>query len=181
MAHLHTEPHQYDLTASAYIVRLDGAEPRIMLHKHKKLHQYFMFGGHVELNENPWSAVTHEISEESGYTMDQLKVLQPRVPAPALSGVVIHPSPAAILSVRYGDTDHYHTDLSYAFVTHEAPAGVLDAGESEEIHMFTLAELTAMPEAAIPENVRELSKYILQECVSNWKHVGCAAFKTGNP
>lgn len=53
MPHIHTEPGQHDHTASAYIVRLDEAEPALILHRHKILGQYLQFGGHVELDENP--------------------------------------------------------------------------------------------------------------------------------
>lgn len=37
MAHIHTKPGQHDLTASAYIIRDDGNEPVVLLHRHKKL------------------------------------------------------------------------------------------------------------------------------------------------
>jgi len=45
----------------------EGAEPRIILHKHRKLNKLLQFGGHVELDETPWQAVLREIAEESGY------------------------------------------------------------------------------------------------------------------
>lgn len=55
----------------------EGDEPRIILHKHRKLKMLLQFGGHVELDETPWQAVLREIAEESGYDKNQLKLLQP--------------------------------------------------------------------------------------------------------
>jgi len=63
MAHIHTQPGQHDHTASAYIVRTDFDEPKIMLHLHRKIGKYLQFGGHVELHETPWQAVVHELRE----------------------------------------------------------------------------------------------------------------------
>lgn len=46
MAHIHTNPGEHDLTASAFIVRDDFAKPRLMLHMHKKLGVLLQPGGH---------------------------------------------------------------------------------------------------------------------------------------
>jgi len=37
MSHIHTEPHQHDLTVTAYILKIDSSEPKALLHMHKKL------------------------------------------------------------------------------------------------------------------------------------------------
>ena len=181
MPHIHTESNQYDFTASGYIVRLDKDEPRLVLHKHKKLNKYLQFGGHVELNENPWSAVTHEISEESGYAMTQLKLLQPTVRPVKLSSGILHPFPVATLSVQFGDTDHFHTDIAYAFVARESPVKERGEDESDDIRDFTVAELAAVPVSEIPEDVREIGLYVLEECLAHWIEVDCAGYKISNP
>src|SRR3712207_4516473 len=93
MPHIHTQPGEHDFTASGFIIRTDLEEPKIILHMHKKLGVYLQFGGHVETREDPWQAVTHELREESGYDMDQLKVLQPRDSIKRLSGIKLHPTP----------------------------------------------------------------------------------------
>ena len=36
MSHIHTKPGEHECTVGAYIVRLDGDEPRALLHLHKK-------------------------------------------------------------------------------------------------------------------------------------------------
>mgnify|MGYP001683399595 FL=1 len=78
MPHIHNKPGQHDICVSGYIVKItEGDEPRIILHKHRKLKMLLQFGGHVELDETPWQAVLREIAEESGYDKNQLKLLQP--------------------------------------------------------------------------------------------------------
>jgi 8-oxo-dGTP diphosphatase len=72
MAHIHTKPGQHDFTASAFIIRIDTPKPKVLLHMHKKLGVLLQPGGHIELNENPWQAVHHEIEEETGTTSANL-------------------------------------------------------------------------------------------------------------
>jgi 8-oxo-dGTP diphosphatase len=181
MPHIHTEPDQYDITASGYIIRLDGPEPVIVMHMHKILHQYLQFGGHVELKETLWDAVIHEVSEESGYAMSQLKILQPDIPSLHITDGILHPSPVSQVSIRFGDTNHFHTDIAYAFTTHEAPSGKVSEDESSEMKTFTASELAALPTGAIPENVREVALFIFKECLANWEETDPATFQTGNP
>lgn len=170
MAHIHTGPGQHDLTASAFIVRLDTSEPTLMLHMHKKLHKYLQFGGHVELHETPWQAVTHELAEESGYAMSQLQLLQPKLRIKKLTGTDLQPHPLQINTHKFNDElDHYHTDIAFAFVTSEAPKNNVQEGESSDIHLFTLEELKAIPSDKIVENVRETGIFVLTECLNNWE------------
>ncbi|MDB5181346.1 MAG: pyrophosphohydrolase including oxidative damage repair enzyme [Candidatus Saccharibacteria bacterium] len=171
MAHIHAKPGQHDFTASAFIVRLDTPKPSLMLHMHKKLHKYLQFGGHVELHETPWQAVTHEIAEESGYDITQLKLLQPQVRLKKLTDAVLHPQPIYLQTHQFADTDHYHTDVAFAFVTSEEPSGSIHAGESADIRLFTLDELKAMPVGQIAENVRDTGIFVLEECLEHWQVV----------
>lgn len=176
MSHIHTDPGQHDATICAYIVRLDLPEPALVLHMHRKLHKYLQFGGHIELHENPWQAITHEIAEESGYAMDQLKILQPEVRLESLKGAVLHPQPVTYQTHRFAAADHYHTDVSYAFVTRELPRSAVADGESAELRTFTLSELAALPDEDIPANVRQTSIYILTVVLANWHQVNTADF-----
>jgi 8-oxo-dGTP pyrophosphatase MutT (NUDIX family) len=161
--HIHTEPGQHDVTVGAFIVRLDTKEPTIMLHRHKKLKQYLHFGGHVELNENPWQALTHELLEESGYDISQLKLLQPKVRIKKLPAVTLHPIPICILTHKFDDIDHFHTDITYAFTTRETPRHNSYDGESKDFRLFTAKELESLPASEIPENIRETCLFILEE------------------
>jgi len=172
MAHIHTGPGQHDFTASAYIVRTDLPEPAIILHKHRILNQWMQFGGHVELHEDPWQALTHEIREESGYELSQLKLLQPDIrKAVPTDDVTHHPLPANIGTAKFGGIDHYHTDIAYAFTTGEDPAGKSGDGESSEFRTFTRDELAALTKDEIPPNVQQVALIILDDYVKNWKTV----------
>lgn len=171
MAHIHTQAGQHDLTASAFIIRLDGPEPRLLLHKHKKLHVLMQFGGHVELNETPWQAVTHELAEESGYDIHQLRVLQPKIRIKTLDGTDLHPFPLYIQTHHFPGLDHYHTDIGFVFTTSDPPRFAVKGEESREIAMFTLSELKSIPDEEIVPNVRQSGIFVLTECLQEWETV----------
>ena len=171
MAHIHTGPGEHDSTASAYIVRTDGIEPVLLLHMHKKLPQYLQFGGHVELHENPWDAITHEIAEESGYRIGQLQLLQPALRIRKLSNVLVHPVPVSFLTHEFEGLNHNHTDMAFAFTVAEDPADSIAEGESAIMKSFTVAELKALSQKDIPDNVREIGIFILEEILGQWESI----------
>jgi len=140
--HIHTSPGQHDLTCSAYIVRTDLGTPRLLVHRHKKLGRLMQIGGHVELSETPWSALAHEVTEESGYDLDQLDVLQVVALDVDTHGAVRHPTPFLVNTHRLPG-DHLHTDLCYAFVTDRPPRHGVGEGESHALTWPTLEELRA--------------------------------------
>jgi hypothetical protein len=175
MAHIHTEPGQHDPTASAFIIRLDTKEPTLLLHKHRLLGKYLQFGGHVELHEHRWSAVTHEIREESGYDMGQLKLLQPVKRIKYLSGAVLHPI-AVCSNTHKIEEGHFHTDDEYVFVTYEDPAYEIDSGESRVIKGFTARELANLNDDETYANIREIGAFIFDTCLSEWETVDPVEF-----
>jgi 8-oxo-dGTP pyrophosphatase MutT (NUDIX family) len=181
MPHIHSEPGQYDFTASAVIIRIDQAEPTVFLHKHLLSGKWTQPGGHVELHESPWSAVLHEITEESGYTPGQLKVLQPRVRIKDLGhDAVLLPQPACIMA--YGlaaHKDHFHTDITYVFTAASEPEETLQAGESTETKYFTHSALEALSPEEIPDNVRQTLLFALDECLANWEAVEVGSYRLG--
>lgn len=160
MPHINTEPGGHDLTVSAYIIRLDKPEPSLLLHRHKKLGHWLQFGGHVDHGENPWGALTHELIEEAGYDMAQLQVLQPSIALKSLTGVISHPVAVSSLTHKFPGLDHWHTDLGFAFTADESPKHKIADGESDNIKLFTLDELNALPDGDIPENVREVARFV---------------------
>lgn len=177
MPHIHTNPGQHDLTASAYIiVELPGQEPRMWFHRHKKLNQWMQFGGHVELHEHPWSAVLHELREESGYQPSQLQVLQPQKFLRPLTGAVLHPADVCINTHHFPDLDHYHTDIAYAFVTDQRPSQKPTEGESARLQAMTRSELLALPAEQIPASTREIALYIFDTITPNWTKMPTSLF-----
>lgn len=177
MPHIHRETGQHDATSSAYIVLVQpGAEPGIMLHLHKKIHVWMQFGGHVELNENPWQAITHELVEESGYQLSELKLLQPPLRLDILTNAVSHPMPVNenTHQINTGDgtpQPHYHTDRGYAFVASDLPKRSPLDGESQEIKVMTAEQISAIEPGMIPESTRQIALHILEQVLPNYERV----------
>ncbi len=181
MPHIHTEPGGHDSTASAYIVRVDTPEPTLVLHRHRKLGAWLQFGGHVEKNENPWQAIAHELTEESGYELRQLSVLQPPHRIMAMAGVALHPIPLAPMTHKFPGMDHYHSDWGFGFVASEAPANSPNEGESGTIECFTLAELNQLADNEIPQNVKDIGQFILTDALTYWVQVPAEHWTTDTP
>ncbi|HUD05354.1 MAG TPA: NUDIX domain-containing protein [Candidatus Saccharimonadales bacterium] len=170
MAHIHTKPGQYDHTVSAYIVRLDGDEPKLMLHLHKKLDKLLQFGGHIELDETPWNAIVHELREEAGYDIRQLQILQPLVRITNLTAGILHPYPVTQISHSFSEI-HSHTDTAYGFVTNQTPKFPVNKDESQDIRLLNSEELAKLPNNMIPANVRETGLFVIDVCLSKWEKV----------
>ncbi len=170
MPHINTGPGESDFTASAYIVRLDGSEPKLLLHKHKILGVYLQFGGHIEKKETPWQTIAHELTEESGYNLGDLALLQPKVRITTLSGVDLHPVPVVMLTHAF-NSEHNHTDIAWAFTASSPPTKSIEEGEADTIKLFTRTELAALPADQIPENVREIGFFILDSCLTEMESI----------
>lgn len=180
MPHIHTEPGQHDHTVSFFIVRTDFEEPKIVYHMHRKTGKLSMFGGHVELNETPWGAALHEIVEESGYSHDQLSILQPTFRLPKLTDAVVHPTPVVNSTGQYpNEIPHFHTDTMYALTASEEPIGEPEEGESTDIRLFTLAEIAEIPSDMIFEAWREVGQYILSTIYKAWQPLPLSEFDGG--
>lgn len=176
MAHIHTQSGQHDHTASAVIIREDGPVPRVMLHRHKKAGVYMQFGGHIELDETPWHAITHEIAEESGYDMEQLTLLQPNDRIRSLNHSTVHPQPVVVNTHQISD-EHSHIDSIYAFVTSQEPAHDVGAEESSDFCLLSRQELVDLPEKDMFPNVREICLHIFDVCLPQWERVNTKEYK----
>ncbi len=172
MPHIHTQPGEHDFTASAFIIRLDRLDehgkPKLLLHRHKKLHKLLQFGGHVELNETPWQAVLHELAEETGYEPSQLKLLQPPGMITSLSDANLHPYPVCINTHTF-DPLHNHTDIAYAFTTDQPPSAKAGEGESVDFKLVSEAELQLLTEEVIKTNVKEIGLFVFNTCLNDWE------------
>lgn len=178
MAHIHTEDNQHDMTASAFIVRTDLEEPSLLLHMHKKLGMWMQPGGHIELDENPWQAVLHEIEEETGYELGQLMILQPSLRLKTLTGAVLHPQPVIHNTHDFNhQSTHKHTDVAYAFVANGSPTGKPHEGESTDFRWVNIDQLRALGHTEILRNVQETADFILTQVLSKWEPVELSSFQ----
>ena len=142
---------------------------------HKKLNVLLPVGGHVELGETPWQAISHELAEESGYQFNQLQIIQPRSRIKTMTKVVQHPYP---LSMNTHDitSEHYHTDIEYGFVTSENPRLEIGGDESVDIRWVTQQELSDLPSSIIFDNIRETYNFLFTEALTNWDRVSTSDF-----
>lgn len=175
MPHIHTLPGQHDHTVSAYIIRTDFDEPKIMFHKHKKLGRYIQFGGHIELNETPWQAISHELQEETGYSINELMILQPVERIKALDGAVLHPV-GVYHNTHVFNEEHFHSDIGYAFIADHAPQAAVGVEESTDIRLLTRTELMELPADQTFESVRMPALFIFDTCLAHWERVDPTSF-----
>lgn len=179
MPHIHTEPGQHDHTASAYIVRQDiDNQLRLLLHMHRKLGVLLQPGGHVELDETPWQSVAHELIEETGYDISELKILQPlvRIKPDRMNYSVIHPQPFSVNTHRVGKDSHYHTDSAYIFSAAAAPSRPPAEGESTDLRWLSEAEIAELPDDIIMPDTRELARAALTAFYVAWQPVDTTEF-----
>lgn len=185
MPHIHTEPGQHDHTVSAYIVRYIDDVPHLLLHRHKKYRKLMQPGGHVELDENPWQAVLHEIPEETGYDPAQLHLLQPYRPfftTAERRAVTPLPFLANSHDVRDGTIEqHYHDDSVYVFVTQEPPARLPGEGETQEIEWLTQEQIQHWDQSDMAFAVKNIAEAVFDGCLKNWIAVPLDTFSTQNP
>lgn len=137
MAHIH---ENYDFTVSAYV--LHPSEAKIALHFHKKLHKWLQFGGHVELDEDPEQALTHELLEEAGFAPKDYEIIQ--------STDQPHPRGSKTLNIpfhyevhQFADTNHKHIDMQY-LVKAKIDKFSPKENESKTIAWFTLDEINKL-------------------------------------
>lgn len=181
MPHIHTEPGQHDVTVSAYIIRIDEPEPRLLVHMHKKFGKLMQVGGHIELSETPWHALEHEVFEESGYTLAELQVLQPQETLPALANAIVHPVPLLMNTHKVSET-HYHSDLAYGFVTSHAPTQAPSEGESNDIRWVTASELAAaVADGTALEDVAQIFAAITKNNLNSYYRIEASTFSVNEP
>ena len=175
--HIHDKPGQHDHTVSAYIIRIDGDEPKILLHRHKKLGVFMQFGGHIELHETPWQAMKHELLEETGYEFDQLELLQPKERLKSIDRSTLHPQPF-VHSTHHITDDHMHTDLGYVFVATQEPKHPVASGESKNMRLFTLEQMKALPEKDMFPDNRSICEYALTVCLQKWERISPSSYES---
>ena len=176
MPHIHTEPGQHDFTTTAFIIRIENEVAYGLLHRHRKLGLLLPVGGHVELHENPWVAAIHEMHEESGYDIAQLKVLQPTVRIKRMDGVKTHPMPLFLQTHEYKkDMGHFHVDTGFLFVTEQLPAHAPAEGESAELLWLTNEEIQIRA-SEMPADVAQIYDFALTAALHEWEAVKVDSF-----
>lgn len=179
MPHIHTQPDQHDHTVTAYIIRRDTDQPRLLMHMHKKLGKLMPVGGHIELNETPWAAMMHEVQEEAGYDADQLSVLQPvpRIMPADVPDATLHPQPL-LMNTHAITPEHFHSDTGYLLEAHGEPHHELADNESSDVRWLTRDEIAAIGKDETWPNVRVVSLAIFDQFMDDWQPVAATEFTT---
>lgn len=178
MGHIHTKKGQYDFTIGAYIVRINSdGKYEVLLHKHRKINKLLPLGGHIELNETPWSAVAHELREEAGYDLGDLYILQPKDQIKKLTNIVVQPQPIVMASYDYDET-HNHTDIAYAFFEKNPPSKIPDKGESLDFKWITIDKLLKLTDNDIFVNTKEIYSFVIEKVIETYEKVEANSFST---
>ena len=180
MPHIHTQPNQHDMTVSMYIIREDTDGWKCFLHMHRKLGVLMQIGGHIEINETPWQAVAHELTEESGYTLAELEVLQPSQ-VQQVRGAVVHPVPCLVNTHTAGPGPHYHSDLCYVFLAKDIPRQAPSEGESSDMRWMTIEEMTAHTEDKVLSDVIDIYEAAVNHFVGTYQHIPATTFSLEKP
>ena len=180
MPHIHNEPDQHDMTVSGYVVRLDGEEPLCLLHMHRKMGKLMQIGGHIELNETPWQSMGHELTEESGYRLHELKVVQANADKVAETDNVSHPTPFSMNTHSVGN-QHFHSDLCYGFVAVGPPSSMPADGESADLRWLSLADMQKeVEDDRVVEDTWRIYEYLVRN-LNNYAIVDAKDFSIGKP
>jgi 8-oxo-dGTP diphosphatase len=180
MPHIHTQPNQHDMTVSMYIIRKVDDEWKCLIHMHRRLGVLMQIGGHIETDETPWQTVAHELTEESGYTLAELEVLQPsRVRQ--VRGAVVHPVPCLVNTHNAGPGPHYHSDLCYVFVAKDIAKQVPSEGESDDIRWMTIAEMKHDASHKVLGDVIDIYETIVEEFADSYLLVPASEYSLTKP
>lgn len=137
-------------------------------------------GGHIELNETPWQAIAHELEEESGYILKELKVLQPFKDQPASGNNVVHPVPFTMNTHDVG-SEHYHSDLCYGFVADDIPQNSVQSDESLDLRWLSLAEMkNAAKQGEVLSDVVQVYEFLISH-IEIYAQVSATNFSLNKP
>ncbi|SRR6266404_5373959 len=130
MPHIH---ELYDFTISAFIVFDD----RVLLVNHPRYNFWLAPGGHVELDEDPDETLFREITEETGYKPNEIRVLSTK---PDIKGSGIKP----LFTPNYMDTHEAnapHRHISLMYFVKALHGSHLKSDEHTDARWFTQSEI----------------------------------------
>lgn len=181
MPHIHTNPGEVDPTVTAYIVRLDGDEPQVLLHIHKKYNILLPVGGHIEVDETPWAALVREVEEEAGYKASDLRVLQPKHRIDHLQkNRINHPLPFLMNTHDVpNDIPHWHSDIAYCLSVNSAPTLEIDAAESQDLRWYTKQDIEHLHASGeIRQNKHDVVMFIFDTLLQEYDSIPALEYRT---
>lgn len=168
------------MTVSAYIIHDDDGEWKCLVHMHKKIDKLMQIGGHIELTQTPWQALAAELSEETGYRLDDLKLLQPSAALTSVTDAVVHPVPFLENTHDVGG-GHYHSDRCYAFIATDFVKSNAAKGESADLRWLSLGELELEgANGTALQDTTDIYRYLLEN-MDSYNLVDPTAFSLSKP
>lgn len=131
MPHIH---EKIDFVVGAFI----GYQNTVALVHHRKLKRWLSPGGHIELDEDPQQALFREISEETGLSQKDLRVLSTRPDICDPNTTFLY-TPNFLDIHRISDT-HRHVVLVY-FLISKTSVLKLNREEHHDIRWFSAEDL----------------------------------------
>lgn len=88
----------------------------------------------------------HEVLEETGFTLGELKVAQHTTEVISGDHNIYHPEPFVVNTHNVGN-NHFHTALCYGFIAEGPAKNTVASGESNDQRWLSLAELKALAQS----------------------------------
>lgn len=152
MGHIH---RLIDFTVSVYIVN----NGKVLLVDHKILRKWLPIGGHIELDEDPDTALIREIEEEAGLKIEDFEIIGETLNI-TQAGCKFLYSPVGVAIYSINDI-HKHTNLTY-FAKSKTDLVKLAKFEHNRIKWFCQEEIED-PKYQIPADARYYAKKAIQE------------------
>lgn len=149
-------------SATVYVVATIKGEAKVLLHLHKKHHNWYGLGGHVESDEDPVAAAIREAKEEAGI---DVTIVSPKKKLLRVKWANELIAPALLfdqqIDARGDKPEHRHIDCIY-FGTTPDPSKVR---MNEEFRWCSQKDLDGM-------GLQEDTRYIVGEVFRAYKYSG---------
>ena len=165
MPHIHTQPNQHDASVTMFIICMDGNQPQLLMHMHRKLGKLMPPGG----------------QEETGYRLTELDIMQPKLRMKSARDITVHPQPFAS-NTHAVTPEHFHTDLDYLFIARSKPSAPPAEGESTDFRWMSAADVAALDETQTYPNIQDFCAYVFEKLLPSdvWETVPATSYDTAD-
>jgi len=131
MAHIH---ELIDFVVNAFIIY----EDKVLLIHHKKLNRWLCIGGHIELDEDPVTALFREVKEECGLEVELMGKIPPKISSQSNDFTPLNCP--IYLDIHNVKENHKHICFEY-FLKAKSDKFILNKEEHNDIRWFSKEDL----------------------------------------